>query len=106
MSLNSSVALSMPVNPEAQGVEREKNNSVLVSESSYPMDNVPTRQTTTQSYALEGNELSRDTIPFTTVYEGQKNGCTCLHRRGERKLVSLDAEVCLPRSLLHPGQKN
>jgi hypothetical protein len=71
MSLNRGVGLSMPVNPETwgQGVEREKNNSILVSESSYPMDNVPTRQTTIQSYALEleGNEL----IPrHNAIYNG------------------------------------
>ena len=43
MSPNSSVALSMPVNPEAwgQGLEREK---IIVScESSYTMHNIPTR---------------------------------------------------------------
>jgi hypothetical protein len=42
----------------------------------------------------------------TTVYERQSNWCTGLHRRGERKLASLDVVVYLPRSLLHSGQKN
>ena len=59
MSLNGNFALSMPVNPRpgTKGWSGE-NITILVSGSSYPMDNVPTHQTTIHSYALEGNELN------------------------------------------------
>jgi hypothetical protein len=94
----------MPVNPEALGHGwKGKFFYILVSESSYPMNNVPTCQTTIQSYTLEGSELiPRDNIIYN-VYERQSNGCTGLHRRGEQKLAPLDVVVFLPRSLLHSG---
>ena len=53
-------------------MERENEFTILVSESSYPMDNVPTHQTTIQSYALDGNELiPRDNTDYNGLREAK-----------------------------------
>ena len=114
MSLNSSITLSMPVNPEALGHGWKGNKNIFVSESSYPMNNVPTCQITIQSYALEGNKvIPRDNTiyyrlrkavervyvsPSTGGTEARVTGCGPLPSEISTSFRTKESRVCVSPS--------